>query len=372
MQKLAHPTLRTHQVSSMTYSKLSVVFLATAFLAGCGGEEPVVTGTQSNKSLSTTTSVTGIHKFSGKRADYTIARTANGVTVTDQVGSGGALTLTNPTRLLFSDVGIAFDIEGTPGQAYRIYQAAFNRTPDPQGLGYWIDQMDKGIELGSVAAGFVASQEFSALYGINPSNAEMISKFYQNVLHRAPDQAGYDYWLDLLNRKLVSPSSALMAFGESAENKSAVASAIAAGISYTIYKAAMPSPPLTLATFAACPDSHSTQSPDFYQCMIGTIKGKTTFGSAECTLTIANDGSITLAAGSTTKVLPGPYEYGIYAKISAYSAETFFLNATAKSRYDYTSSVDIKVTSPKYAALSPMLSSGLEANLDGLSCKFAL
>lgn len=356
----------------MKFSNMWAALLATAFLGGCGGEELVDTSTQSKKSLSTVTVSSGVQKFSGKRTDYAITRTATGVTVTDQVGSNGTVSLTNPTRLLFSDVGIAFDIEGTAGQAYRIYQAAFNRIPDPQGLGYWIDQMDKGVELGSVAAGFVASHEFSTLYGANPSNAEMISKFYQNVLHRAPDQAGYDYWLGMLDRKLVSPSAALMAFGESSENQSAVASAIAGGISYTVYKVPAAVPPLTLAAFAACPDSHSTQSPDFYQCMIGTIKGKTTFGNVECTLTIAHDGSITLAAGATSKALPAPYEYGIYAKISVYSPETFFLNASAKSRYDFLSSVNIKVTSPKYAELSPMLSSGVEANLDGLSCKFAL
>ncbi|MFZ6720083.1 DUF4214 domain-containing protein [Undibacterium sp. Ji49W] len=53
--------------------------------------------------------------------------------------------------------------------------------------------MDKGFNLRTVAAGFFQSPEFQKLYGSNPSTTTLITNFYQNVLHRAPDQAGFDY-----------------------------------------------------------------------------------------------------------------------------------------------------------------------------------
>jgi hypothetical protein len=33
------------------------------------------------------------------------------------------------------------------------------------------------------------------MYGANPSNADFLDKLYHNVLHRAGDTAGFDWWL---------------------------------------------------------------------------------------------------------------------------------------------------------------------------------
>jgi hypothetical protein len=143
-------------------------------------------------------------------------------------------TLTNVERIKFADTAIALDTSGVGGQAYRIYQAAFNRTPDDVGLGYWISGMDSGASLASVASGFVSSDEFKALYGASPTNAQIVTKFYENVLHRAPEFGGYNYWLGMLNSGL-SVSNALAAFSESPENVSGVSGAIISGIRYTPY-----------------------------------------------------------------------------------------------------------------------------------------
>jgi len=79
------------------------------------------------------------------------------------------------------------------GRAYRVYKAAFNRDPmegDKAGLGYWIGQIDKGMDLIEVSARFVDSKEFKDLYGTNPANAQFLTKLYQNVLGRAPGATG--------------------------------------------------------------------------------------------------------------------------------------------------------------------------------------
>lgn len=133
-------------------------------------------------------------------------------------------------RIQFSDKTLALDIDATAGKAYRVYQAAFNRTPDTGGLKYWISKMDGGLTLDGVASGFIASQEFKTLYGSAPSTQTFVSKLYSNVLHRAPDVSGYDYWVKLLEQGKISKVVALAQFSESPENQVGVAGAIQDGI----------------------------------------------------------------------------------------------------------------------------------------------
>jgi hypothetical protein len=190
------------------------------------------------------------------------------------------------------------------------------------------------------------------------------------VLHRKPDQAGYDYWVKVLDTRAATTANVLAGFGESPENQQQVAAAIANGISYTIYKPAVPAPALTLAMITSCPDASASQSKNFYACMIGTISGKATFGNDSCTLTIAANGAVTLASGSSKAVFQSPYQTAVYSKVTIGAADTFFLVASATNPgFDR---FDLKITSPKYAALSSGISSGIQADLNDLSCKFAL
>src|SRR5207237_620506 len=89
----------------------------------------------------------------------------------------------------FDDFSVAYDIDGDAGQAYRLYQAAFNRTPDIGGLGYQMNALDEGLTLTQVAANFIDSPEFQHTYG-NVDDTQFITLLYQNVLHRAPDPGG--------------------------------------------------------------------------------------------------------------------------------------------------------------------------------------
>jgi hypothetical protein len=162
-----------------------------------------------------------------------ISKTSFGlVTIVMNSVTGETDNLYSIERLKFADTAIALDTDGVGGKAYRVYQAAFNRTPDVGGLGYWIGRMDSGVSLSEVAQGFVSSAEFKALYGANPTTTQMAARFYDNVLHRAPDSAGYNYWLSMLNAGM-SFSQALALFSESPENVSGVSAVIQNGMRYT-------------------------------------------------------------------------------------------------------------------------------------------
>lgn len=170
--------------------------------------------------------------YAGGKSGYTILKTGQGFSVS---GPDGFDTLTGIERLMFADTGVALDVEGTGGKAYRIYQAAFDRTPDTGGLGFWIKVLDDGAALRDVAQGFMGSPEFQLAYGTNPSNAQLVSKFYENVLHRPPDEGGYAYWLGILNQGLDTAAGALANISESPENQAGVIGAIQNGFEYMPY-----------------------------------------------------------------------------------------------------------------------------------------
>ena len=166
--------------------------------------------------------------YASNRSQYTLTSADNYSHITLNTSE----TLTSIERLKFSDTMLAFDTSGNAGKAYRLYQAAFNRTPDASGLGFWIHAVDNGANLVTdAAAGFIHSVEFAKLYGSAPSNTTFISLLYNNVLHRSLDQSGYDFWVGKLAAG-ADRAAVLYGFSESTENLNNVAPLIANGITY--------------------------------------------------------------------------------------------------------------------------------------------
>jgi hypothetical protein len=177
--------------------------------------------------------------YSDAYANYAIAVNTSTSEVQHLVSNSTPLmdaTLTNVQRLQFTDTMVALDNSPTQtsGSAYMLYQAAFNRTPDSAGLGYWIAQLDKGANIiTGVAQAFINSPEFVAKYGSNPSNASYVDNLYQNVLHRAGESGGVAYWNQQLNTGAATKAFVLEQFATLAEGTALVAPAIAHGIAYT-------------------------------------------------------------------------------------------------------------------------------------------
>lgn len=137
-------------------------------------------------------------------------------------------------RFRFDDISIATDISGNAGKAYRLYEAAFDRKPDASGLGFWINGLDHGITLHSIATSFLASAEFKSRYGDEMSQKDYVTALYLNVLNRAPDQAGTDFWVNALNSGS-SRAQVLVNFSESIENQQGVIGAIQNGMEYQFF-----------------------------------------------------------------------------------------------------------------------------------------
>ena len=103
---------------------------------------------------------------------------------------------------------------------FRLYNAAFARFPDIDGLSYWIQNyssLNNNFE--GIAASFLASDEFKKSYGEKTSNEEYINNLYKNVLGRKADNDGLDYWIGQLVTGTETREEILLGFSESFENK---------------------------------------------------------------------------------------------------------------------------------------------------------
>jgi hypothetical protein len=158
-----------------------------------------------------------------------------GFTVTDKNKVVNSMEVNEVERLQFTDTMLALDTGAnqTAGSGYMLYKAAFNRTPDAGGLGYWINQMDKGMSYSDVAKNFVTSAEFKTAFGgANPSVNTLVTKLYNNVLNRTPDAGGLAFWQNKLSNEGWSTADVLGYFSTSGENVTNVTPLIANGIQY--------------------------------------------------------------------------------------------------------------------------------------------
>ena len=85
------------------------------------------------------------------------------------------------------------------------------------------------MDIQAVAQGFVNAAEFKSVYGTNPTNTHIVDLVYSNVLGRAGEPAGINFWVGQLNGGL-SVGALLQGFAVSSENHGIVDPKIALGI----------------------------------------------------------------------------------------------------------------------------------------------
>lgn len=152
------------------------------------------------------------------------------VSINANFSSEGIDTLIDVERLQFTDGTLALDTSGPAGEVYRLYQAAFGRTPDTPGLSHNVNLVDGDLTIAAMADAFVVSAEFIAQFGANSTNLTFITALYQNVLDRAPDTVGLNNWNNVLNTNIQDRGDVLFGFSESVENIALVGPAIEDGI----------------------------------------------------------------------------------------------------------------------------------------------
>lgn len=152
--------------------------------------------------------------YGGEGTDYSLyAGIRNTLNISDNgdgtytVDRGALEDLLNSIEYISFDDGnmsVAYAVEVRDNQEEfsRFYQALFGRTPDNAGLTYWVNDLvdtvygGRGNSIQGAAQAFTDSQEFQNLYGSQVNDRSFVNLLYQNILGRAADQAGYDYWVN--------------------------------------------------------------------------------------------------------------------------------------------------------------------------------
>ncbi len=96
------------------------------------------------------------------------------------------------------------------------YIGVLGRDPDFAGWQYWTSQMHEGLAPLSVIADFVQSTEFQNTYG-GLNNSGFVSLVYLNLLGRAADAGGLQYWTSLLTSGAITRAGLMYEFLVSTE-----------------------------------------------------------------------------------------------------------------------------------------------------------
>lgn len=92
-----------------------------------------------------------------------------------------------------------------------MYVAYFNRAADAEGLYFWADALAEGLTLNQIAAEFFSAPETQALYTDPSDTNAFVNAVYSNVLGRTPDADGLAFWLDAVGSGAVSQSEFVLA-----------------------------------------------------------------------------------------------------------------------------------------------------------------
>lgn len=124
-----------------------------------------------------------------------------------------AVLLSAPLAISEASASAPRGPEATVG---RLYQAYFDRLPDPGGRAFWVSRLSDDLSLIDMAELFEQSPEFQAKYG-ELSDRAFVELIYSNVLGRDPDGNGFEFWVNELESGTRTRSQVMIGFSESDE-----------------------------------------------------------------------------------------------------------------------------------------------------------
>lgn len=159
-----------------------------------GGNDTIVAG----GGASTVEGGTGhaIVKMTGNASAYTVTVNNGHAVVTN--ASLGSVTDISKIQFVQLDSGkaLVFAKDSNEAAVTTLYETAFGRTADANGLKYWFDAANAGVSLHDIAVAFTTSEEFSTIASMTDS--AFVNSLYMQTFGRAGEQAGVDYWTGAL------------------------------------------------------------------------------------------------------------------------------------------------------------------------------
>jgi hypothetical protein len=176
---------------------------------GAQGSHLYFTGNASNNTLTGGTGV-DVAAFSGKRANYTVQKTASGFTVKDTTGADGTDTLSSIERLQFTDQKLALDLGATAlgGLALQLIGLLAPSTVNtPSVVGSVLQVFDQDSNLQQVCQLALDIGLVTALAGAN-TNTALAAMAYRNIVGTEPNAAALDMLLGYMDGRSASLSQA--------------------------------------------------------------------------------------------------------------------------------------------------------------------
>ena len=181
------------------------------YILGTNGDD-ILKSTSANETIDGGAGI-DTAQFQGKLSTYKVVMTGSNGIVTDTVaGRDGIDTLKNIEHLRFTDFDINTGIKAlaasmntaTVQRVMELYVAFFNRTPDADGLTYWLGQSKGGTSTTQIAESFYGvGVQYTSLTGFSSTmtTTDFINVVYRNVLGRpdGADAGGLQYWTEKLS-----------------------------------------------------------------------------------------------------------------------------------------------------------------------------
>ena len=187
------------------------------FLPGSGAQTIVGTASATNTIV-----------LAGSRNDYSIATSGGTTVLASKAVPANVVSMAAIEHLTFADFGVNLRIASdaasiTPAQLQNItelYVAFFNRTPDADGLDYWINAFKSGQTINQISDSFYAAGVQNSAqtgYSASSTNADFEKTVYKNVLGRTTvDPDGLAYWTGGLDNHSQTRGSLVNAITNSA------------------------------------------------------------------------------------------------------------------------------------------------------------
>ena len=121
-----------------------------------------------------------------------------------------------------------------------VYIAVLGRDPDFGGWLFWLNNLNGGVPRATMVQQFINSPEFVLIYG-SLNNTQFVQLVYQNVLGRPPDTAGLNFWVGSLNAGQTR-GDMMLAFINSAEFQTRIQNRSLADLLYLGFLRRSPEP----------------------------------------------------------------------------------------------------------------------------------
>ena len=131
----------------------------------------------------------------------------------------------NDVERKFNDLTDAVNDDGTntpsttsrAAQVTRLYDTVLDRPPDDAGLAFWTTALRAGLGLDNLADVLVASPEFQGRYG-DLDTGEFVDLLYRNALDREADPEGLAFWTEGIQSGRLGRDDVVLAISESPEH----------------------------------------------------------------------------------------------------------------------------------------------------------